>query len=165
MSEIEIIFCCEENPDSYGWFLHEADVLLLSLASMVGGGAMTADEARDEWKAYREFWPAIYDEDEYGPSEFPDPDTALDVLPASSDFWQKASRLNIPGVGFSRDVSPASGEIFEVHGDGALETLKDRLRGDYRVIVMDHSALYAGGWEPEEAREHIERAREEQAND
>jgi hypothetical protein len=163
MSEVDVVFCYEEEPDRYAWFLHEADVLLLSFARMVDSGAMTADEARQEWKSYRVFWSDIYDEEEYGRSEFPDSDAVIDTLPASSGFWRTAVGLDIPGVGFSDDASPASGEIFEVHGNDALEALKEQLRGDYRVTVMDDLDPYAGGWDPEEAKEHIRRAREGRA--
>lgn len=160
----EVVFCYEENAGRYGWFFHEADVRLLSLANTVDSEAMTAEEARKAWEPYREFWPEIYDEEEYGKFEFPDSDTVVDTLPTSSSFWRTAARLDIPGVGFSEDVSPVSGEIFEVRGDDVLGTLKDQLRGNYRVVVMDDVVGYAGDWSPEEARERIERARVEQVD-
>ena len=53
MNEVEVVFCYEEEPGRYAWFLHEADVLLLSLARMVDSGAMTTDEARGEWPSPR----------------------------------------------------------------------------------------------------------------
>jgi len=46
------------------------------------------------------FWSDIYDEEEYGRSEFPDFDAVIDTLPASSSFWRTAVGLAISGVGF-----------------------------------------------------------------
>ena len=106
MSEVEVVFCYEEEPGRYAWFLHEADALLLSLARMVDGGALTADEAREEWKPYRAFWPDIYDEAEYGRSEFPDSDAVMDTLPASSGFWRTAVRSRHPRSGVLQRRQP-----------------------------------------------------------
>ena len=82
----------------------------------------------------------------------------LDRLPNSSGFWQEAAGLGIPGVGFSDDIIPASGDVFEVHGAAALEALREAFRGQYRIVVLDGMDEYTRS-DSEGALRFIEGAR------
>jgi virulence-associated protein VagC len=115
MSSGYVVFCTDEGNYHYGWFWHEADVLLTALGQDVAEDKITAVDARRVWEPYRELWTDLYDAQEWEENEFP-ANEELDYLPGSVRFWHEAAELDIPGVGFSDDISPASGEIFEVHG-------------------------------------------------
>lgn len=158
MSSEYVVFCTDEGDDSYGWFWHEADVLLTALGRDVAEGKMTADEARRAWDTYRGSWPALYEAEEWAEDEFPI-NEELEYLPGSARFWHVAAKLDIPGVGFSDDTSPASGEIFEVWGAESLEALRTELKDRYRIAVKDDLNEYAS-LDSEEAKALIEQAKE-----
>jgi hypothetical protein len=84
-----------------------------------------------------------------------------DHLPNSSTFWEEAAELDIPGAGFSKDESPASGPIFEVDSADALLNLREEMQGKCRIVVRDDVTDYAGE-NSEEARRFIEETRKEQ---
>ncbi len=187
MADREVVFCMDQG-DRYGWFWHEADVLLYILGQEVAQKRMTAAGAREVYvKHYdvedtylidpgdveEEKRLVLEDSDRYAPQELEEIleglvgeygnfplNEELEHLPNSSAFWWYAAGLGIPGVEPPFSGSPASGEVFEVEGEGALRTLRERLRDGYRIVAYDGVGGYAGGWSVEEARRHIEEARE-----
>src|ERR671912_1048703 len=182
-----LVFCADGGDDYFGWFWHEADVLLYARGKEVEAKNTTAAEARelyakhyyvedtyvvppedveDEKAFMHKDWEKRYTLEEleelledlvgtYG--NFP-LNEELDHLPNSSGFWQEAADLGIPGVGFSDDISPASGDVFEVHGVAALEALREAFRGQYRIVVLDGVDEYTG-FDSEGALRFIEGAR------
>ena len=101
MSE-HLVFCWEESQDTYGWFWHEADVLLYALGREVEQKKTTAAQAREVYKQYY----AVDDTYETDPEDLEDEigeygnfplNEELDHLPNSSNFWREAAELGIPG--------------------------------------------------------------------
>lgn len=115
MNSSEKVVSCARGDKGYGYFFREVDVTLVALAGRVEAGGMTSEEALESWKPCRGHWPELY---EFSAEElkeaFPDYKTVLDVPPASSAFWRRAARARTQSAGFSENVSPASGEVFEV---------------------------------------------------
>jgi len=188
MSGEALVFCMDQGRGDFGWFWHEADVLLYALGREVAEKKKTSAEAREIYEKYygddvdtyimdpRDLeeektlilkdWEKHYTREELEElleelvgeySNFP-LNEELDHLPNSSGFWQAAADLGIPGVGFSDDISPASGDVFEVHGAAALEALREAFRGQYRIVVLDGMGEYTGS-DSEEALRFIEGAR------
>lgn len=165
MSE-QLVFCWEESQDTYGWFWHEADVLLYALGREVKQKKTTAAQAREVYAQYY----AVKDTYETDPEDveadigeygnFP-LNEELEHLPNSSNFWREAAELGIAGVGFSEDISPASGEIFEVHGADALLSLQEAFQGRYRIVVLDDLAEYTDR-DSEQVMQFIEQTQREQ---
>jgi hypothetical protein len=100
----------EEVVVQYHQFMHEAEVLMYPLANAVAEGKMTADEAREEFKPYREHMPWIYDPEEMEEYEngFPTTDHFMDwgSGPGISGFWEAADEGDIPGVYFNKGEHP-----------------------------------------------------------
>ncbi len=187
MSDEDLVFCAWDDfldRDTYVWFWHEADVLLYALGQEVVAKIKTAAEAREVYaKHYDAEDTYVVDPEDveeekalilgmFSPKEaeelleglvgeydnFP-LNEELDHLPNSWSFWEEATHLDIPGVGYSDDESPASGPIFEVRGADALTALQEAFRGRYRILVQDGVDEYTGS-DPEDALRFIERARE-----
>jgi hypothetical protein len=168
MSNEELVFCMwDPDRNAYGWFWHEADVLLYALGQEVDEEKITAAQAREIYGEH-------YDVDDTYPkeigeeSESVDPDNVdfplneeLDYLPNSSNFWREATELGIPGAVFSTDASPGSGEIFEVTSSDALLELQEALEGRYRIVVLDELAANMAG-SSKQALQFIEQTRSEQ---
>ncbi len=111
----ELIFCTDHGNDDkqgarYGWFMHEAEVLIYSLAIAVEAGEMTAEGARERFETYRDHMPDLYNLDEMEEYEhgFPTIDHFMDwgVGPGISKFWDAADEASIPGVIYSEGDSP-----------------------------------------------------------
>jgi hypothetical protein len=75
------------------------------------------------------------------------------------NFWEEADRLRLPGVGFSNDISPASGPVFMVENDDALAALKQAYEERYRIVFRNDGYDYVIE-NSREAIEFIERMRE-----
>jgi hypothetical protein len=170
VSREELVFCADRGDGAYGWFWHEADVLVYALGQEVAEKKKTVAEAREIYEQFYDVedtyviapqdveWEKeaiLNDRDTYTPEEVEEllADLAgdygnfplneeLDHLPNSSVFWQEAADLGIPDMGFSDDISPASGDVFEVWGLEALDTLRNELDGDYRLVVKEHIDKY-----------------------
>jgi hypothetical protein len=166
----ELVFCADRGDGAYVWFWHEADILLYALGQEVADKQKTAAEAREIYEKYYDVedtyviapqdveWEKnaiLNDREAYTPEELEELledlvgdysnfplNEGLDHLPNSSVFWQQAADLGIPDVGFSDDISPASGDVFEVWGREALDRLRSELVGDYRIIVKEHIDEY-----------------------
>ncbi len=188
MSEALVFCTKWSGSEKYEWFWHEADVLLYALGQEVAAKNMTSEQARevyarhydvedtylvkpedieDEKAAYWKDWQNSYgsrdevEEDlerafgEYG--NFP-LNEELDYLPNSMGFWEEAARLGLEGVGFSDDISPASGPIFEAEDDAALAALREAFQGRYRILPCGEADNYVIS-SYEDAIEFIERMR------
>lgn len=172
MSEELVFCTQWSGNEKYEWFWHEADVLLYALGQEVAAKTMTSEQARevyarhyniedtylvqpedieDEKAAYRKDWQKSSGSREEAEADlerafgdygnFP-LNEELDHLPHSTDFWEQAARLRLKGVGFSDDISPASGEIFEVEGDAALAALREAFEGRYRILLCGDADNY-----------------------
>lgn len=137
MSE-EIIFCTQWSGEkSYGWFWHEADVLLYALGQEVAAQLTTPEQAREIYARHygsrnrvgEQLEEALVD---YG--SFPT-NEELDYLPNSTNFWEEADRLHLEGVGFSDDISPASDPAFTVDNEDAFNALKKSYEGRYKIVL------------------------------
>ena len=111
----ELIFCTDHGSDGeqgarYGWFMHEAEVLIYPLAIAVEAGEMTVEGARETFEPYRDHMLELYDLDEMEEYEhrFPTIDDFMDrgVGPGSSKFWEADDEAGIPGVIYSEGDSP-----------------------------------------------------------
>ena len=166
----DLVFCMWDlDRNAYGWFWHEADVLLYALGREVDEEKITADQAREVYGQH-------YGVDDTYPKELEeelvslDPEydnfplnEELDHLPNSSNFWREAAEAGITGVGFSYDKSPASGDIFEVNNSDALLDLQEAFEGRYRIVVLDDVAANMAD-DHKEALQFIEQARRQQLN-
>lgn len=188
MSEEIIFCTRWSGEQRYEWFWHEADVLLYALGQEVGPNGITSEQAREiyarhydvkdtyviepedieaEKAAILEDWEEYYSsreeveaylEEAFGKyGNFPT-NEELDELPNSMDFWEEADRLRLDGVGFSNDISPASGPVFLVDNADALAALQKAYEGRYRIVVCGDGNEYALG-DHERAIELIEQAR------
>lgn len=171
----ELIFCTDHGSDDdsgtrYGWFTHEAEVLIYPLAVAVEAGEITAEEVRERFEPYRDLMTDLYyldemEEYEYG---FPTMDDFMDwgVGPGISEFWEVAAEANIPGVTYSEGDSPVSTPWVEVRDEEALETLRGTIAGRYKIVVRDQN-MYDTSTSSNhgEALRIIEEARNEQIAD
>jgi hypothetical protein len=176
----ELVFCADRGDDYYGWFWHEADVLLYALGQEVRAKITTAAEARelyakhydvedtylmppedveDEKALILKDWEKHYTLEKLEElleglvgeyDNFP-LNEELDHLPNSRGFWQEAADLGIPGVEFLNDV-------FDVGGREALDALRGEVAEDYRIVVKEDTGEY-GLSHSAEARALIERER------
>ncbi len=121
--------------EEYGFFMHEADVLLWALGCAVEKGDLTLDGLRECWQPYRRLWPTLYKanlqewEEHLWPSLEGDHDTPV----TTAFFMREAENLNIPNAGYLGSYSMSTGDIFEVRGADALAALQEALRGSYRL--------------------------------
>ena len=108
MLGVEAVFCTDltdvpgqdvtEEHRQYHMFMHEAEILMWTLAGAVEGGKATPDEALETWKPYRSIWaldkgvPAEFD------GGFPSTDWLMDQAPGpgSEDFWRTAGEAGTP---------------------------------------------------------------------
>ena len=180
-----VVFCLDELVDwgRFGYFLHEADYLLGSLASSVEEGDITVAEAfekldpylsdpritekigylkegwsvADAWK-----WQEIF---EKSVSDFPRYGNVLEDLPTTHIFQDEANsiahELDIPDVGYF-GFSGSTGEIFSVESTQALEALRKAMAGKYKIVVKKDLNEYMLSLppNPEEAERFIEHHRE-----
>jgi len=188
MSEEIIFCTQWPGEESYNWFWHEADVLLYALGQEVNNKELTSEQACEiyarrydvkdtyivepedieaEKSAILEDWEKYYDSKEAVESHLEEAfgeygnfplNEELDDLPNSMNFWEEADRLRLPGVGFSNDISPASGPVFVVKNDDALAALKQAYEGRYRMLVCEDGYDYVIE-NSREAIEFIERMR------
>ena len=147
MTEPYVVVCqYDEAYDTYGLFLHEADLLLIELDNAVSRGALTVHEAMELWEPYRELSRENFEpENEYKEEQkesFPTISPDADSLPATHQFEEDVHSLVIPGAGY---VSPrgAEGRFLAIKGKEALEGVCKHLHDRYRIVVLD-------GSEPEE---------------
>jgi hypothetical protein len=189
MSEESIFCTQWSGEESYNWFWHEADVLLYALGQEVNNKELTSEQAREiyarrydvkdtyivepedikaEKSAILEDWEKYYDSKEEVESHLEESfgeygnfplNEELDDLPNSMNFWEEADRLRLPGVGFSNDISPASGPVFMVENDDALAALKQAYEERYRIVFRNDGYDYVIE-NSREAIEFIERMRE-----
>lgn len=157
----DVVFCLDGEDygqEGYMFFMHEADVLLMALASKVENGEMDSLEARRMWLPYRKWFPPLYDSDEWEAYArkielatwrpgMPDPmennpleetgfpPASMEYLPASDAFALYADNLGLPDVGFLGAWSGSTGEIFEVASEEALRSLTAKVAGEYRLVV------------------------------
>ena len=176
-----VVFCLDELEDwgRFGYFLHEADYLLLSLASSVEEGAITVAEAfgklepylsdpgitekvgalkegwsvADSWK-----WQEIF---EKSVPDLPSYESVLEDLPITHIFQDEAhstaKELGIPEVGYFGS-SGSTGEIFSVESVAALEALRKAIAGKYKIVVKKDLDEYVPfpPPNPEEAERFVE---------
>jgi hypothetical protein len=144
----ELIFCTDhgsgdEQGARYGWFMHEAEVLIYPLARAVEAGEMTAEGARETFEPYRNLMPELYDLDEMEEYEygFLTIDHLMDwgVGPGISEFWNAAEEAGIPGVIYSEGDSPGGTPWIEVRDKKALEALRAAMAGRYKIVVRDQN--------------------------
>ncbi len=180
-----VVFCLDELEDwgRFGYFLHEADYLLLSLASSVEEGDITVAEAfekldpylsdpritekvgflkegwtvADAWK-----WQEIF---EKSVQDLPRYESILEDLPITHIFEAEASssakESGIPDVGYF-GFSGSTGEIFSVESAEALEALRKAMAGKYKIVVKNDLDEYVSSPppNPEEAERFVEHHRE-----
>jgi hypothetical protein len=183
-----VVFCLDELVDwgRFGHFLHEADYLLLSLASSVEEEDITVAEAfekldhylsdpgitekvgtlkegwsvADSWK-----WQEIF---EKSVPDFPRYGNVLEDLPITHIFEDEANcsarELGIPDVGYFGS-SGSTGEIFSVESAEALEALRKAMAGKYKIVVKKDLDEYVPfpPPSPEEAERFVEHHRERKA--
>jgi hypothetical protein len=110
MSNEDLVFCIwDPDRNAYGWFWHEADVLLHALGQEVAEKKITSAQARDVYARYYDIQDTyMIDPDDVEAEvdalqeDFPNSEE-FDYLLTSSTFWEEATELGIPGVGFSKD--------------------------------------------------------------
>ena len=150
MDERPVITVYKGSDHVYG-ISHEIDDILSALAP----GLLQGDpEARKDWEPYSEWWPELLtitqdeeeeedqedgeddeddeDDEEYGFLSSFDEDSAW--WPGYNSFWADAEALNIEGVGEMTGGSPASGEIYRIQGDDALEQVIEALADKYTFV-------------------------------
>lgn len=178
-----VVFCLDQleyGQKGFGWFLHEADYLLLSLAQHVEGDNITVTEALEWLEPYlsdahireqlpilkegwsredAQKWERIFDKDS---PDFPVYEEVIEDLPITHIFQDEAGDLaidaDIPDVGYP-GFSGSTGPIFSVESPEALERLRKAVAGKYKIVVkkdMDDYVPYAAP-SPEEAKRFIER--------
>ncbi len=148
MSERQIITCVwfGEDDNQYGLFFHEADMVLHSVCAEYDAGKLTSDQASEAMRPYRDFHPEIYEPDFDGEEEggwegLPGCDLGNEASWATAQFIDEAVALRIPGV-HNLGGSPGSGPILTVESREGLESLRERLRKRYVIIVLtDDEAL------------------------
>ncbi len=163
--------------------MHEADYLLLSLASSVEEGDISVAEAfeklnpylsdpgitekvgtlkegwsvADSWK-----WQEIF---EKSVPDLPSYENVLEDLPITHIFQDDANssarELGIPDVGYF-GFSGSTGEIFSVESAEALEALRKAMVGKYKIVVKKDLNEYVASppRNPEEAERFVEHHRE-----
>lgn len=141
-----LIFCVDQQGfEEYGFFMHEADVLLWALGGAVERGELTLDQLRQYWRPYRRLWPMLYEANlkEWNERLWPrleggDYDTPV----TTNSFMRKAGGLDIPDAGYLGGHSMSTGDIFEVSGVGALAALREALKGRYRIVLRGDLSDY-----------------------
>ncbi len=180
-----VVFCLDELEDwgKFGYFLHEADYLLLSLASSEEEGDITVAEAfekldhylsdpritervgflKEGWSfADARKWQEIF---EKSVPDFPRYESVLEDLPITRIFEDEANSsakdLGIPDVGYF-GFSGSTGEIFSVESAEALEALRKAMAGKYKIVVKNDLNEYVPypPPNPEEAEKFVEHYRE-----
>jgi hypothetical protein len=186
-----VVFCLDmlryEREGKFGYFLHEADYLLLSLADNVHDGNITVAEAfevlqpyvddpqaenqsiREGIRTLKEGW-SFEDAQKwvqilYGDSfDFPGYDDVLQDQPFTHIFqdeaYSVAYELGISDVGYF-GFSGSTGPIFSVESPEALEELRKVMAGKYKNVVKEDLNEYAPASppSPEETKRFIERHR------
>jgi len=146
MAEPRIVTCVKLNAgdtEIYGTFTHEADMVLISVSDEYIDGKITAAEATEAMRPYREFHPEIFapdfeSEDEGGWKSLVGSVFENEASGPTSDFIDEAVALRIPGVG-DGGGSPGSGLILSIETDEGLEILRKRMEGKYNIVVQDHN--------------------------
>jgi hypothetical protein len=141
----DLIFCMDQQGyGEYGFFMHEADVLLWALGYAVEEGGLTLDGLRECWQPYRRLWPTLYKtnlrewEERWWPNLEGDHDTPV----TTAFFMHKAENVNIPNVGYVGGYSMSTGAIFGVRGANTLEALREALKGSYRIVLEEDLSNY-----------------------
>jgi hypothetical protein len=180
-----VVFCLDQfeyGQEGFGWFLHEADYLLLSVAQHVEEGNITVTEALEWLEPYlsdahireripflkegwsfedAQKWERIFDKDS---PDFPVYEDVIEDLPITHIFQDRAYDLaidaDIPDVGYL-GFSGSTGPIFSVESLEALERLRKAVAGKYKIVVKEDLDEYvpSPAPSPEEARRFIERHR------
>jgi len=158
----DLVFCTElGEPGEYGWFMHEADILLWPLGNAVERGDLTLDQLREYWRPYQPRWDTLYEasleewEEHLWPSLSGDCD-----MPVTTDFEYEAHTLGRSDAGHLGSYSMSTGDIFEVRGAEALEALSKTMTGRYRIVLKEDLSDYdfsGSGSNPEEAIQFFER--------
>ena len=176
-----------EREGKFGYFLHEADYLLLSLAKNVHESNITVAEAFDVLRPYlddpqaedqsvtegirtqKEGWNFLdaqkWEQILYGDSPaFPSYDDVLQDQPFTHIFQHEAYsatyKLGISDVGYF-GFSGSTGPIFSVESQEALEELRKVMAGKYKIVIKGDLNEYVPypPPTPEEAKRFIERYR------
>ncbi len=141
----DLIFCVDQQGyEEYGFFMHEADILLWALGYAVEEGDLTLDQMREYWQPYRPLWPTLYEtslrewKEHWWPSLEGDHDTPV----TTTFFMREAANVDIPDVGYLGGYSMSTGDIFEVSGVGALAALRKALAGSYRIVLREDLSDY-----------------------
>ncbi len=136
----DLIFCVDQQGDEeYGFFMHEADVLLWAL-----GDNLTLDQIREYWQPYRPLWPTLYEtslqewKEHWWPSLGGDFDTPV----TTAFFMREVRNADISDAGYLGGYSMSTGEIFEVCGADALAAVRQALKGSYRIVLEDDLSNY-----------------------
>ncbi len=148
----DLIICLDrQGYGEYGFFMHEADVLLWALGYAVEKGDLTLDGLRECWKPYRRLWPTLYKTDlrEWEHHWWPSLEGDHDTPVTTAFFMREAENVNIPDAGYLGSYSMSTGAIFEVRGADTLAALREALKGSYRIASEeDLSYTFIG---PQEA--------------
>lgn len=141
----DLIFCVDQQGyEEYGFFMHEADVLLWALGKAVEKGDLTLEQMREHWQPYRHLWPTLYEtnlqewEEHWWPSLEGDNDTPV----TTAFFMREAENVDIPDVGYLGGYSMSTGEIFEISGADALAALREAFKGKYRIVLEEDLSNY-----------------------
>lgn len=169
----EYLVFCNRQPglaEVYEGFLHEADVLLITLRRSINAGEISSEKARILWWEYEDVDPAIYHEwDIYerwredvflwrAEAHNVDPDSLraereTDEAPkerfylpegvlslGTIEFVDDSSAIGIPGVSITGTSNNKA--TLEVQGRDTLEKLRDLLSGRYRIVEKSSAAEY-----------------------
>ncbi len=164
-----VVFCIRHGNGEravYDGFLHEVDVLFIATARAVEEGALAALVACNEWSDYYEDEEDEEDDaggDDDDPPGFPSLDEIWDsdggLRHATHAFYFFAERTPIDGIGeVFENISVASGVVWEVHGAATMRQLRDALRDEYKIVVMQDTD-YAYPASIEAAEQMITQAR------
>jgi len=161
-----LIFCVRHGNGEravYDSFLHEVDVLFIATARAVEEGTLSVLVARDEWSDYYEDEEDDAGGDDDDPPDFPSLDEIWDsdggLRHATHAFYFFAERTPIDGIGeVFENISVASGVVWEVHGAATMRQLRDALRDEYKIVVMQDTD-YAYPASIEAAEQMITQAR------
>jgi hypothetical protein len=149
-----LVFCVDQQgSEEYGFFMHEADVLLWALGGAVERGELTLDQLREYWQPYRRLWPTLYEANlkEWNEHLWPRLEGGDYDTPVTTNFFMRKARgVGMPDVGYLGGYSMSTGDIFEVSGADALKRLRDALAGSYRIALMEDLSDYTSIG-PEEA--------------
>ncbi len=140
----DLVFCVDQQGyEEYGFFMHEADVLLWALGGAVKRREFTLEQLREYWQPYRHLWPRLYEASlkEWNERLWPNLEGDYDTPVTTNFFIREARGVYIPGAGDQGRYS-MWGDIFDVSGADVLAALREGLAGSYRIILKEDLSDY-----------------------